>query len=69
MGVSMKEAAKAVPWEEMAQKARAMGEAVKDKIEDLAEAAQEKAAPWCSCCAPAVDKNEIKIEPQIQQMQ
>ena len=64
MGVSMKEAAKSVPWQEMAAKARAMGEAAVDKMEDLAEAAQEKASVWCTCCESSVDKSsEVNLPP------
>ena len=35
MGVSMKEAAKSIPWEEMTRKAQAMASAVKKKMEEV----------------------------------
>ena len=53
----MKEAAKAVPWEEMAQKARAMGEAAKDKLDEIPwdEIAEKAKATGVSMKQAAMD--------------
>ena len=55
MGVSMKEAAQKVPWAKMADKVWAVGDAVMDKMEDLADKVQESfekpAVGWCWTCA------------------